>query len=87
MTMLLTQHAMIVHVVPENARGRGVVQMCFHAANRTISRTWNTSRTLVQCLWRPAGDGRTIYIYIIYRLRTFNSSMWGSLRLAPISIH
>ena len=26
-----------------------------------------------------------IYIYIIYRLRTFNLSMWGSLRLAPIS--
>ena len=29
-----------------------------------------------------AGDGRTTII--IYRLRTFNSSMWGSLRLAPI---
>ena len=25
-----------------------------------------------------------IIIIIIYRLRTFNSSMWGSLRLAPI---
>ena len=38
---------------------------------------------------RGAGDVRTIIIIIIiiiiiYRLRTFNSSMWGSLRLAPI---
>ena len=64
----------------------------FHAASRSC---WNISRTPVQSLQRRAGDVRTIIIIIIimiimiiiiiiYRLRTFNSSMWGSLRLAPI---
>ena len=66
--------AMIVHVVPESAE----VSSCGLR---------NISRVAVQCIWRRAGDGRTIIIYIyIYRLRTFNSSMWGSLRLAPTSL-
>ena len=67
----------------------------FHAASRSC---WNISRTPVQSLQRRAGDVRTIIIIIIiiiiimiiiiiiYRLRTFNSSMWGSLRLAPIIV-
>ena len=63
----------------------------FHAASRSC---WNISRTPVQSLQRRAGDVRTIIIIIIimiiiiiiYRLRTFNSSMWGSLTLAPIII-
>ena len=33
-----------------------------------------------------AKRAHSLYTYI-YRLRTFNSSMWGSLRLAPISYH
>ena len=66
--------AMIMHVVPENAE----VSSCGLR---------NISRVAVQCIWRRAGDGRTIIYIYIYRLRTFNSSMWGSLRLAPIMIY
>ena len=67
----------------------------FHAASRSC---WNILRTPVQSLQRRAGDVRTIIIIIIimiimiiiiiiYRLRTFNSSMWGSLRLAPTIVY
>ena len=35
---------------------------------------------------KKIADVRTIHNIYIYRLRTFNSSMWGSLRLAPIII-
>ena len=43
--------AMIMHVVPESAE----VSSCGHR---------NISRVAVQCIWRRAGDGRTIIIYI-----------------------
>ena len=63
---------MIVHVVPESAE----VSSC---GLRNISRT----------AYNVYGGARVTdvppYIIIIYRLRTFNSSMWGSLRLAPTS--
>ena len=40
------------------------------------------ARSVGYIIYSGAGDGLTTII-IMYRLRTFNSSMWGSLRLAP----
>ena len=68
--------AMILHVVPESAE----VSSCGLR---------NISRVVVHIVCSGArvkkiADVRTIII-IIYRLRTFNSSKRGSLRLAPIT--
>ena len=68
----------------EKARGSGVVQIfsCGHS-EYIAHMEYIAHASVMSMAARRAGDGRTTII-IIYRLRTFNSSMWGSLRLAPI---
>ena len=67
----------------EKARGSDVVQMfsCGHS-EYIAHMEYIAHASVMSMAARRAGDGRTTII--IYRLRTFNSSMWGSLRLAPI---
>ena len=74
--MCFADSAMIMHVVYRRT------QKFLHAA----SGIYHALCTMY--IAARAGDGRTIHNNIhIYRLRTFNSSMWGSLRLAPIMLH
>ena len=60
-------------------------------ARRGISKVfsyglWNINRVCAHCIWQRPGDVRTIIYMYICTLRTFVSSMWGSLRLAPIML-
>ena len=74
--MCFADSSMIMHMVQESAEvsSRGLRNIS-HTAYNVYSGARVTDVPYI-----------ILYTYI-YRLRTFNSSMWGSLRLAPIILY